>query len=604
MKIIYFFTLLILVSSVLAQTPINDYNDVTYLEMKFTVSGSFQLIETSNSARTSEATTNLTFFPKDEINQKILSTTPSSVPSSVITKKNSTIGYFWQNPKPGEYKFSLDSNVRVNNVLVIVDKKIDFPLENVETYYTQPTEYIDINEDIKKQAQELASGEDDLYEVSIKVAEWIQKNIKYDLSTLTAESVQKSSWVLKNKEGVCDELTNLYISMMRSLGIPARYVSGMAYTNLKNDWGPHAWAEVYFPDKGWVPFDITYVQYGWIDSSHIKVKTSVDSGEPAVRYNWKSVDAEFKPSKLEVKTSLIRTGEKIGKQLEIKIKPLIKNVGPGSYVPIEVEIINDNNFYFPVTLTFLKAPELTDKNYKALVLKPGENKKIFWIATIPKKTEENFIYTSKLEAEDNFHNQAYSEITFSNDENLNIKCNIRNKGNIQLFGINVCLEEDCKEISELQISDSVYIEFILKNNNKGEKNIEIVAKTNNIEVSDIIKFEVIDSSGLEIKNFVYDSEVDYNEKTKIEMDLLVKVPVKELEVFVNDIKVSEIPELSKSKKILIMAEASEFVSSDKIKLSIKFKDKQGKQQESINEYPIKILNVPWYVKLLAFLHLL
>ena len=42
--------------------------------------------------------------------------------------------------------------------------------------------------------------------------------------------------------------------------------------------------------------------------------------------------------------------------LEIKIKPLIKNVGPGSYVPIEVEIINDNNFYFPVTLTFLKAP--------------------------------------------------------------------------------------------------------------------------------------------------------------------------------------------------------------------------------------------------------
>ena len=415
MKIIYFFTLLILVSSVLAQTPINDYNDVTYLEMKFTVSGSFQLIETSNSARTSEATTNLTFFPKDEINQKILSTTPSSVPSSVITKKNSTIGYFWQNPKPGEYKFSLDSNVRVNNVLVIVDKKIDFPLENVETYYTQPTEYIDINEDIKKQAQELASGEDDLYEVSIKVADWIQKNIKYDLSTLTAESVQKSSWVLKNKEGVCDELTNLYISMMRSLGIPARYVSGMAYTNLKNDWGPHAWAEVYFPDKGWVPFDITYVQYGWIDSSHIKVKTSVDSGEPAVRYNWKSVDAEFKPSKLEVKTSLIRTGEKIGKQLEIKIKPLIKNVGPGSYVPIEVEIINDNNFYFPVTLTFLKAPELTEKNYKALVLKPGENKKIFWIATIPKKTEENFIYTSKLEAEDNFHNQAYSEITFSNN---------------------------------------------------------------------------------------------------------------------------------------------------------------------------------------------
>ena len=114
----------------------------------------------------------------------------------------------------------------------------------------------------------------------------------------------------------------------------------------------------------------------------------------------------------------------------------------------------------------------------------------------------------------------------------------------------------------------------------------------------------IESSVLGLKTGEQFKTVKLNEKTKIEMDLLVKVPVKELEVFVNDIKVSEIPELSKSKKILIMAEASEFVSSDKIKLSIKFKDKQGKQQESINEYPIKILNVPWYVKLLAFLHLL
>ena len=217
----------------------------------------------------------------------------------------------------------------------------------------------------------------------------MQKNIKYDLSTLTADVVQKSSWVLENKEGVCDELTNLFISMMRSLGVPARYVSGMAYTNTKNSWGPHAWAEVYFPDKGWVPFDITYVQYGWIDPSHIKVKASIDSGDPAVRYNWRSLDVDFKPAKLDLETSLIEKGNRIAKQLEITIKPLFDTVGPGSYVPIEIEVKNKNSFYFPATLTFLKAPELLDKNYRAILLKPKETKKFFWIAKIPEKIGEN-----------------------------------------------------------------------------------------------------------------------------------------------------------------------------------------------------------------------
>ena len=83
-----------------------------------------------------------------------------------------------------------------------------------------------------------------MYVVTFKVAKWIQENVKYDLSTLTADVVQKSSWVLSNKEGVCDEITNLFISMLRVVGIPARFVSGTVYSNVINNWGGHGWGDI------------------------------------------------------------------------------------------------------------------------------------------------------------------------------------------------------------------------------------------------------------------------------------------------------------------------------------------------------------------------
>jgi transglutaminase-like putative cysteine protease len=94
--------------------------------------------------------------------------------------------------------------------------------------YTSPSEKIDINDDIKKQAEKLAAGEDDLYVVVFKLADWVNSNIAYNLSSATSEATLPSSWVLANKYGVCDELSNLFISMCRSLGIPARFVSGIA----------------------------------------------------------------------------------------------------------------------------------------------------------------------------------------------------------------------------------------------------------------------------------------------------------------------------------------------------------------------------------------
>ncbi|MNQ66312.1 Protein-glutamine gamma-glutamyltransferase [compost metagenome] len=56
--------------------------------------------------------------------------------------------------------------------------------------------------------------------------------------------------------GVCQDHTHAFLACVRSLGIPARYVSGYLCTDDENHLASHAWAEVWL-DEGWYSFDVT-----------------------------------------------------------------------------------------------------------------------------------------------------------------------------------------------------------------------------------------------------------------------------------------------------------------------------------------------------------
>jgi transglutaminase-like putative cysteine protease len=70
--------------------------------------------------------------------------------------------------------------------------------------------------------------------------------------------------VLLHRHGVCQDFAQLQIGCLRSLGLPARYVSGYLLTQpppgkarLIGADASHAWVSVYFPGTGWVDFDPT-----------------------------------------------------------------------------------------------------------------------------------------------------------------------------------------------------------------------------------------------------------------------------------------------------------------------------------------------------------
>jgi transglutaminase-like putative cysteine protease len=70
--------------------------------------------------------------------------------------------------------------------------------------------------------------------------------------------------VLEHRRGVCQDFAHLAIGCLRSLGYPARYVSGYLETQpapgqakLVGSDASHAWFAVYSPGEGWFEFDPT-----------------------------------------------------------------------------------------------------------------------------------------------------------------------------------------------------------------------------------------------------------------------------------------------------------------------------------------------------------
>jgi transglutaminase-like putative cysteine protease len=84
--------------------------------------------------------------------------------------------------------------------------------------------------------------------------------------------------VLRGRRGVCQDFAQLMIGCLRSIGLPARYISGYILTHppegtprLIGADASHAWVSVYCPELGWVDFDPTnrclvqqdHITLGW-----------------------------------------------------------------------------------------------------------------------------------------------------------------------------------------------------------------------------------------------------------------------------------------------------------------------------------------------------
>lgn len=116
------------------------------------------------------------------------------------------------------------------------------------------------SEDLQKLAAELtASCETDAEKVE-KIYEWVLENIDYDYEkarTVEAGYLPDLDQILHDKKGICYDYAALFGGLLRSVGIPAKLVTG--YVGVQRVY--HAWNEVWEGDT-WQRYDVTRAVMG------------------------------------------------------------------------------------------------------------------------------------------------------------------------------------------------------------------------------------------------------------------------------------------------------------------------------------------------------
>lgn len=85
------------------------------------------------------------------------------------------------------------------------------------------------------------------------ILDGLHAEVAYD--TTATDSLTPAIDAFANRRGVCQDHAHIFIAAARTLGLPARYVTGYLLTDQDDAVAHHAWAEAFAPDLGWVGFD-------------------------------------------------------------------------------------------------------------------------------------------------------------------------------------------------------------------------------------------------------------------------------------------------------------------------------------------------------------
>jgi transglutaminase-like putative cysteine protease len=205
----------------------------------------------------------LCFFAIQEIHRKLEIITHSRV--AVNVKNNSTS----KNPTTWE-----------EVTKIFQDPVSPEVVEPYQFFFDSPQ--IRVSPELAGYAAESFTKNISLLEGTADLTKRIFTDFKYDPKATTVATPLEEVW--KNRRGVCQDFAHLGIACLRSLGLPARYVSGYLRTRppegaprLVGADASHAWFSIFCPGSGWIDFDPTNnIQPG---EEHITVAYGRDFGD-------------------------------------------------------------------------------------------------------------------------------------------------------------------------------------------------------------------------------------------------------------------------------------------------------------------------------------
>lgn len=125
--------------------------------------------------------------------------------------------------------------------------------------YLAPTALTAASDGIVALARAHLEGHGPLRQRLYELAKGVCSRIRYQPGTTTVED--PASAALERGEGVCQDQAHVLIACCRSMGVPARYVSGYLCCGHAAEAASHAWVEAWLTDsQGWHGIDVTHVE--------------------------------------------------------------------------------------------------------------------------------------------------------------------------------------------------------------------------------------------------------------------------------------------------------------------------------------------------------
>lgn len=143
------------------------------------------------------------------------------------------------------------------------------------------TDRTDPPRDVASQARKIADKHTDAHEAALEITRFVGSNMEYTKGVTGVQSVAKEAW--KVRKGVCQDISHVTLGALRSVGIPARYVSGYLHPTPSPIIGEtvacesHAWVEFFCGQ--WVGFDPTNLIE--IGDRHVRVGHGRDYSDAA-----------------------------------------------------------------------------------------------------------------------------------------------------------------------------------------------------------------------------------------------------------------------------------------------------------------------------------
>jgi len=131
-------------------------------------------------------------------------------------------------------------------------------------------------DDIQKQNEieailkKIKTEDKSIIEIAQQCNAYVYDNFIYTKGITNIETTVDE--ILTLKKGVCQDFAHILLQLLRTAGIPSRYVSGYICPNesgLRGEGATHAWIEIYTPKQGWLGLDPT--NNIWTMDNHVRL---------------------------------------------------------------------------------------------------------------------------------------------------------------------------------------------------------------------------------------------------------------------------------------------------------------------------------------------